>query len=90
MPMTLRIVEGPGNLLETETTKVFDDEGGTIGRAPGCDWNLPDPENYVSGSHASVIWQDGEFYLIDTSSNGTYINNMPDPIPSVKPLLLTH
>ncbi len=88
--MTLRIIEGPGNLLETETTKVFDDEGGTIGRAPNCDWNLPDPENFVSGSHASVIWQDGEFYLIDTSSNGTYINNMPDPIPSGKPLLLTH
>ncbi|MCZ6560043.1 MAG: type VI secretion system-associated FHA domain protein TagH [Gammaproteobacteria bacterium] len=88
--MTLRILQGPGNLLETETTKVFDDEGGTIGRAPGCDWNLPDPENFVSGNHASVIWQDGEFYLIDTSSNGTYINNMPDPIPSGKPLLLTH
>ena len=90
MPMTLRILSGPGNLLETETTKVFDEEGGTIGRAPSCDWNLPDPENFVSGNHASVIWQDGEFYLIDTSSNGTYVNNMPDPIPSGKPLLLTH
>ncbi len=90
MPMTLRILSGPGNLLETETTKVFDEEGGTIGRAPSCDWNLPDPENFVSGNHASVIWQDGEFYLIDTSSNGTYVNNMPEPIPSGKPLLLTH
>lgn len=90
MPMTLRILSGPGNLLETETTKVFDEEGGTIGRAPSCDWNLPDPENFVSGNHASVIWQDGEFYLIDTSTNGTYVNNMPEPIPSGKPLLLTH
>ena len=90
MPMTLRILSGPGNLLETETTKVFDEEGGTIGRAPSCDWNLPDPENFVSGNHASVIWQDGEFFLIDTSSNGTYVNNMPKPIPSGKPLLLTH
>ena len=90
MPMTLRILSGPGNLLETETTKVFDEEGGTIGRAPSCDWNLPDPENFVSANHASVIWQDGEFYLIDTSTNGTYINNMPEPIPSGKPLLLTH
>lgn len=90
MPMTLRILSGPGNLLETETTKVFEEEGGTIGRAPNCDWNLPDPENFVSGNHASVIWQDGEFFLIDTSSNGTYVNNMPDPIPSGKPLLLTH
>ncbi|MCH8959530.1 MAG: type VI secretion system-associated FHA domain protein TagH [Proteobacteria bacterium] len=88
--MTLRILKGPGNLLETETTKVFDEEGGTIGRARSCDWNLPDPENFVSGNHASVIWQDGEFFLIDTSSNGTYVNNMPDPIPSGKPLLLTH
>ncbi|MCH8930113.1 MAG: type VI secretion system-associated FHA domain protein TagH [Proteobacteria bacterium] len=88
--MTLRILSGPGNLLETETTKVFDEEGGTIGRAPSCDWNLPDPENFVSGNHASVIWQDGEFYLIDTSTNGTYVNNMPEPIPSGKPLLLTH
>lgn len=90
MPMTLRILAGPGNLLETETTKVFEEDGGTIGRAPSCDWNLPDPENFVSGNHASVIWQDGEFFLIDTSSNGTYVNNMPDPIPSGKPLLLTH
>jgi len=90
MPMTLRILGGPGDLLETETTKVFDESGGTIGRAPSCDWSLPDPENFVSGNHASVIWQDGEFYLIDTSSNGTYVNNMPDPIPSGKPLHLTH
>ena len=90
MPMTLRILKGPGNLLETETIKVFDEEGGTIGRAPNCDWSLPDPENYVSGNHASVLWQDGEFYLIDTSSNGTYVNNMPEPIPSGKPQHLTH
>ncbi len=90
MPMTLRILKGPGDLLVTETTKVFDEKGGTIGRAPDCFWNLPDPECYVSGNHASVLWQDGEFYLIDTSSNGTYVNNMPDPIPSGKPLHLTH
>ena len=90
MPMTLRILKGPGNLLETETIKVFDEEGGTIGRAPSCDWSLPDPEKYISGNHASVLWQDGEFYLIDTSSNGTYVNNMPEPIPSGKPLHLTH
>ncbi|MCZ6716595.1 MAG: type VI secretion system-associated FHA domain protein TagH [Gammaproteobacteria bacterium] len=88
--MTLRILKGPGNLLETETIKVFDEEGGTIGRAPNCDWSLPDPEKYISGTHASVLWQDGEFYLIDTSSNGTYVNNMPEPIPSGKPLHLTH
>ncbi len=44
MPMTLRILKGPGDLLVTETTKVFDEKGGTIGRAPDCYWNLPDPE----------------------------------------------
>ena len=75
MPMTLRILSGPGNLLETETTKVFEEDGGTIGRAPSCDWNLPDPENFVSGNHASVIWQDGEFFLIDEHvEDGTHFH----------------
>jgi type VI secretion system FHA domain protein len=83
-------LNGPGDLLKTETKKVFDEVGGTIGRSPACDWSLPDPENFVSGHHASILWQDGEFYLIDTSTNGTFVNNMPDPIPSGKPQLLTH
>lgn len=89
MAMTLQIIDGPGDLLKTETTKVFNEDGGTIGRAPDCDWILPDPECFVSGSHASILCQNGEYYLIDTSSNGTYVNNMPQPIPTGEPRLLT-
>ena len=49
--------------------------GGTIGRAHDNDWVLPDPDRYLSAHHARVKFRDGAYHLIDTSSNGVFIND---------------
>jgi type VI secretion system protein len=54
--------------------------GGTIGRAHDNDWVLPDPNRYLSAHHARVKFRDGAYHLIDTSSNGIFINDRPDAL----------
>jgi type VI secretion system protein ImpI len=45
-----------------------------IGRDAHLDWTLPDPERVVSGKHCEVRYRDGEYWLIDVSRNGTFVN----------------
>ena len=42
--------------------------------------DLPDPERYLSGKHARVDFRAGTYVLVDTSSNGTYINGAQIPL----------
>jgi len=53
--------------------RIFSARGGTIGRLPDNDWVLPDP--YVSGRHARIRYANGRFFIVDTSTNGTFINS---------------
>jgi type VI secretion system protein len=59
---------------------VFGVHGGTIGRASDNEWILPDPERYLSGKHARVDFRAGNYILVDTSSNGTYVNGAQVPL----------
>jgi type VI secretion system protein len=70
----MRIVSDHAAYLGPGGTKLFGVHGGSIGRAGDNDWILPDPERYLSGKHARVDFRAGTFYLVDTSSNGTFIN----------------
>jgi type VI secretion system protein len=54
--------------------------GGSIGRSSDNEWILPDPERYLSGKHARVDFKAGTYVLVDTSSNGTYINGAQVPL----------
>ncbi|BAI74045.1 FHA domain-containing protein (plasmid) [Azospirillum sp. B510] len=55
---------------------VFGMAGGTIGRASSCDWVLRDPARLISARHAVVTFENGRFFLVDTSSNGILYNNV--------------
>jgi type VI secretion system FHA domain protein len=88
MPLTLRIISPQKELLGAESTKVFSVHGGTIGRAPDNDWVLPDPERFVSAHHAIIDYQDGAYYLTDTSSNGVFVNDSDQSVGSGAPIRL--
>jgi type VI secretion system protein len=60
--------------LGPRATKIFGVHGGSIGRSSDNEWILPDPERYLSGKHARIDFRAGTYVLVDTSSNGTYIN----------------
>ncbi|MEJ2603266.1 MAG: type VI secretion system-associated FHA domain protein TagH [Gammaproteobacteria bacterium] len=63
----------------------FGREGGTIGRAEGNDWRLPDSERVISSHHATIDFQAGSYYLIDLSTNGVYVNGSDVPVGRGKP-----
>lgn len=64
---------------------VFGVTGGNIGRSADNDWVLPDPARFVSGRHARIKFDGGRYFLEDTSTNGTYINDSDQPISKSTP-----
>ena len=80
MALRLRVVSEHASRLGEQATKVFGVHGGTLGRATDNEWILPDPERYLSGKHARVDFRAGTYVLVDTSSNGTYVNGAQVPL----------
>lgn len=89
MLLALSIVSEQGADLGASAYKVFDEQGGSIGRVAGNDWVLPDAQNFVSSRHARVLATNGAFYLEDTSSNGTFINSPGQAISRDQPQVLS-
>src|SRR3984957_20330194 len=80
MTLRLSVVSEHGIRLGPQSTKVFGVHGGTIGRSTGNAWILPDPDRYLSGKHVRIDFRSGSYVLVDTSSNGTYVNGSQVPL----------
>lgn len=63
-------------LVNTETNQRIDitTKIVVLGRAPENEVVLPD-DNYASGEHAKIFYDNGWFIEDMNSSNGTYVNN---------------
>jgi type VI secretion system FHA domain protein len=85
MPLQLEIVSEHRNLVGDDAIHIFREEGGTIGRSLQNDWILPDPDRFISGRHATIDFRGGIYYLMDTSSNGVYMNGDCEPLGQEKP-----
>jgi len=88
MTLRLSVVSEHATRLGEQSSKVFGTHGGTIGRGPDNAWVLPDPERYLSGKHARIDFRSGSFVLVDTSSNGTYINGAQVPLGKYRDYVL--
>ncbi|HEY6516282.1 MAG TPA: type VI secretion system-associated FHA domain protein TagH [Steroidobacteraceae bacterium] len=80
MTLRLRVVSDHRRQLAERHTILFGMSGGSIGRSSDNDWVLPDPLRYVSAHHARVYFRDGHFYLEDLSTNGVFVNDVPEAI----------
>lgn len=80
MSLVLTIARKPTEIDVAETRKLFNESGGTIGRAASSNWHLPDPSRFVSSQHASIRYAGGQYYLVDTSTNGVYVNDDQAPL----------
>ncbi len=85
MPLRLEIVSRHRQSLGERAVKEFGQEGGTLGRSVECDWVLPDGQRYLSNRHASIDYRSGSYYIIDTSTNGVYVNGADTPVGRGKP-----
>src|SRR5687768_7537977 len=75
MALRLKIVSENAAAAGKDSRMTFGVNGGRIGRHGSNDWVLRDPERFVSGRHAEVERRAGSWWLHDTSTNGTFVND---------------
>lgn len=80
MTLNLSIIKSPAGASLATSQKTFAEQGGTIGRGEGNDWVLSDPERFLSSKHCTLSYEGGQYFLTDTSTNGTFINGAPEPL----------
>ncbi len=80
MSIVISIVKLPENSADTKSTHTFAQQGGTIGRGPDNEWVLQDPERFISSQHSKISFENGQYYLTDLSTNGTFQNGSAEPI----------
>ncbi len=75
MKLILHIIDEPEGEEIAQRSICMPEAGGAIGRAADCAVLLPDSQHRLSRHHA-LISPSGESYLImDTSTNGVFIND---------------
>lgn len=80
--MALRLTIRSGDVADSGNRSrwTFGVNGGRIGRARDNDWVVVDPERFISSHHAEVEHRAGEWWLCDTSTNGTFVNGSTRPL----------
>ncbi len=80
MSLVIKMLKAPETVEMSQSSISFGNQGGSIGRGDNNDLVLEDPERYLSSVHCQFICENGQFYLIDQSTNGTFYNGSMDPM----------
>ena len=80
MSLLITIVKVPGSVAIVESSKTFDNNGGSIGRGKDNTWVLDDPERFLSSKHCQFSCENNQFTITDLSTNGTFYNGSSQPI----------
>ncbi len=78
MTLKLTLEHAPHRQSVTEMSH----EGGDliIGRGPDCDWQIDDPDMFVSRTHCVISGRDGVFTVTDSSRGGLFIDGGDKPL----------
>lgn len=87
MPLTLTLDSGPGGA--GRETRTLSQGTLSIGRSPGNDWVLADPDRQLSKTHCVIVAAGGHYMLTDLSTNGVYVNGATERMPREGQLELT-
>ncbi len=90
MALQITLVKAPKAVSIAKTSHVFDKRGGTLGRSDSNLWVLPDLEKFLSSCHCEVLFESGAYFLLDLSTNGTFINSAFEPIGKGSKVPLKH
>ena len=74
MELILTVVRYQNRPAESALTARIGVTGGTIGRNPDNALVLPDSERWGGRQHARISFRKGAFFVMDTSTNGTFVN----------------
>ncbi|MBI3186654.1 MAG: type VI secretion system-associated FHA domain protein TagH [Gammaproteobacteria bacterium] len=78
MYLQISIIKSPTAVQEA--TKTFNAQGGYIGRGANNQWVLPDPDRFLSAKHCQISSQNGQYFVTDLSTNGTFYNGSVEPL----------
>jgi type VI secretion system protein len=90
MALRLEIISAQRQQLGNKASFVVEEAGCSIGRSLDNDWALPDIARFLSGKHAVIHFRGGEYFLEDTSTNGTYVNDSVAPLGKRGTRVLLH
>lgn len=88
--MTLRLViEHSGH---PQSKSEFVHQGGdiSIGRGTECDWQIDDPEMFISRKHCIVTVRDGTYAITDSSRGGVFLDGAAAPLGAGNSARLEH
>lgn len=78
--LRLTIASSQRRKLGADATRLFSETGGTVGRSARCDWMLPDERHLLSNQHARIVHDGRGYTIIDTSTNGVFLNGRDIPL----------
>lgn len=78
--MTLKLTLETAPHTQREQERVFLGGSLTIGRGDDADWQLNDPDMYVSRRHCIISDESGKPMITDASSGGLFIDNSANPV----------
>ncbi|MFH1797138.1 MAG: type VI secretion system-associated FHA domain protein TagH [Pseudomonadota bacterium] len=61
-----------------------------IGRSPEADWQIEDPEMFISRAHCKISGGPDDYVVTDISSSGLYIDDSANPLGSGNSTRLRH
>lgn len=79
MTLTLQILSS-GAQAGRETSYSLIGGALSIGRSETNNLVLPDPTREISSAHAVVQERNGDYVIVDTSTNGTFLNGETEPL----------
>lgn len=80
MALLISLIKAPSSVVLSRKEFQLDKVGGRIGRSATNDWVLPDPEKFLSSLHCEIIYEAGNYYVEDKSTNGTFVNGSQQPL----------
>ncbi|UYV37348.1 type VI secretion system-associated FHA domain protein TagH [Rhodobacteraceae bacterium D3-12] len=78
--MTLKLTLETAPHTQREQERVFLGGSLSIGRGDDADWQLNDPDMYVSRRHCIISDESGQPMITDASSGGLFIDNSANPV----------
>jgi type VI secretion system protein len=74
MTLKIKVTGRYAKSFKDNAQKEFTVHGGTLGRSVENTWVLPDPHRHISSKHAVILNKDGHYFILDTSTNGVFMN----------------
>ena len=78
MSLLLTLEHGPRNQAVRQAR--LDDGELVIGRSAEADWQIEDPDMYISRAHCTISARGDGYFITDTSSSGLFIDDAGSPL----------